>query len=295
MGLYHRNLVLGPQTRKIHPMASIFSLTSHLVFGHVGAQASGPALQAMGHEVWHLPTVLFSNHPGHGGFGGGPVDIAFQNQLLDGLLERNLLADCTAVHTGYLGQAGSIDIALRAMDAAPDSLVLCDPVLGDDGNLYVAEDLAVALRERLLPRADLATPNRFELAWLSGRQINGLDDVISAARDLGPEIVVCTSAEKAGKLLYNLAITPEGVYQVAVPLIADGAAVPKGTGDAFAAIFLGHYLNHRDIAAALAWASAALHGLIQASIARQSSELAVITAQNQITAPSQMFAVERLD
>jgi len=276
-------------------MANIFSLTSHLVHGHVGAQASGPALQAMGHEVWHLPTVLFSNHPGHGGFGGGSVQIAFQNQLLDGLLARNFLADCAAVHTGYLGQVGSIDVALRAMDAARDSLLLCDPVLGDEGKLYVSEDLAATLRERLLPRADLVTPNRFELAWLSGQEINGLDDAVAAAQGLGPEIVVCTSAAQAGERLYNLAVTPEGIYQVGVPFFTNGAAVPKGTGDAFAAILLGHYLNHRDIAAALAWASAALHGLIQASIARQSNELAVIAAQDQITAPSQMFEVERLD
>ncbi len=276
-------------------MANIFSLTSHLVHGHVGAQASGPALQAMGHEVWHLPTVLFSNHPGHGGFGGGSVQIAFQNQLLDGLLARNFLADCAAVHTGYLGQVDSIDVALRATDAARDSLLLCDPVLGDEGKLYVSEDLAAALRQRLLPRADLVTPNRFELAWLSGQEINGLDDAVAAAQGLGPEIVVCTSAAQAGERLYNLAVTPEGIYQVGVPFFTNGAAVPKGTGDAFAAILLGHYLNHRDIAAALAWASAALHGLIQASIARQSNELAVIAAQDQITAPSQMFEVERLD
>ncbi len=276
-------------------MANIFSLTSHLVHGHVGAQASGPALQAMGHEVWHLPTVLFSNHPGHGGFGGGPVQIAFQNQLLDGLLARNFLADCAAVHTGYLGQVDSIDVALRAMDAARDSLLLCDPVLGDEGKLYVSEDLAATLRERLLPRADLVTPNRFELAWLSGQEINGLDDAVAAAQGLGPEIVVCTSAAQSGERLYNLAVTPEGIYQVGVPFFTNGAAVPKGTGDAFAAVLLGHYLNHRDIAAALAWASAALHGLIQASISRQSNELAVIAAQDQITAPSQMFEVERLD
>ncbi len=280
-------------------MANIFSLTSHLVYGHVGGQASGPALQALGHEVWHLPTVLFSNHPGHGGFGGGPVALAFQDQLLDGLLERNFLADCAAVHTGYLGQTGSIDIALRAMAAAPNSLLLCDPVLGDDGGeggtLYVAEDQAVALRDRFLPRADLVTPNRFELAWLSGREINGLDDAVSAAQALGPEIVICPSAAQDAERLYNLAVTPAGIYQVGVPLIADAAAVPKGTGDAFAAILLGHYLNHRDIAAALAWASAALHGLIQASIELGSDELAVIAAQDQITAPSQMFEVERLD
>ncbi|HIF09776.1 MAG TPA: hypothetical protein EYQ81_07980, partial [Sneathiellales bacterium] len=97
-------------------MANILSLTSHVVHGHVGGQASGPAWQAMGHEGWHLPTVLFSNHPGHGGYRGGPVAVGLQNQLLDGLMARDFLAGCGALHTGYLGQAGSVDVALRAMD-----------------------------------------------------------------------------------------------------------------------------------------------------------------------------------
>ncbi len=276
-------------------MASIFSLTSHVVYGHVGGQACVPAWHLMGHQVWHLPTVLFSNHPGHGGYGGGPVDIERQNQLLDGLIERGFLGDCAAVHTGYLGQAGSVDVALRAIDGAPDGLVVCDPVLGDDGSLYVGEDLALAVRDRLLPRADLATPNRFELAWLSGREINGLDDAVAAAQDLAPEIVVCTGAARSGDWLHNLAVCPQGVFGVRVPLVADAGKVPKGTGDAFAAILLGHYLKHSDIPAALGWASAVLHGLIQASIASGSDELAIIAAQTEITAPSRMFAVERLD
>ena len=278
-------------------MANIFSLTSHLVYGQVGAQAAVPAWHLLRHQVWHLPTVLFSNHPGHGGYGGGPVDLAMQNQLLDGLLERDFLSRCDAVHTGYLGQAGSVDVALRAIAAMPHGLVLCDPVLGDDGRLYVAADLAAELRRRLLPRADLITPNRFELAWLSGQEIHNLDDAVRAAQTLrrqGPETVICSGAAQTENWLINLAVGPEGAIQVRVPFIADKKAVPKGTGDAFAAILLGHYLNHRDIAAALAWASAALHGLIQASLALQADELAVISAQDQITAPGQMFEVERL-
>ncbi len=283
-------------------MASIFSLTSHVVYGHVGAQAAAPAWHLLGHQVWHLPTVLFSNHPGYGGYGGGPVELALQNRLLDGLLERDLLAGCAALHTGYLGQAGSIDVALRAIAAMPNALVLCDPVLGDEGRLYVDPELAAGMRGQLLPRADLVTPNRFELAWLTDREILNLDDAVQAAQDLrrgGPETVVCTGAAQVEDWLYNLAVGPDGIFQVRVPFVAAGTAhgpgVPKGTGDAFAAILLGHYLNHGDIAAALAWASAALHGLIQASIAMRSGELAVVTAQNEITAPSRMFEAERLD
>ena len=279
-------------------MARIFSLTSHVVYGHVGAQASVPAWHMMGHQVWHLPTVLFSNHPGYGGFNGGPVDLALTNQLLDGLLEREFLADCGALHTGYMGQAGNVDVAVRAIEAFQPPLVLCDPVLGDEGKLYVAQELATAIRERLLPRANIVTPNKFELAWLTGESIDSLDDAIRAARSLsrrGPELVICTSAAQANGWLHNLLICPAGTFQVRVPFMDNAAEVPKGTGDAFAAILLGHYLNHNNITAALAWASAALHGLIKASVEARSVELAIITAQDQITAPSRMFEIERLD
>jgi len=289
-------------------MANILSLTSHVVYGHVGGQAAGPVWQAMEHEIWHLPTVLFSNHPGHGGFTGGLVPLDQQNQLLDGLMDRQFLADCSALHTGYLGQVGSVDVALRAAGAM-DGLVLCDPVLGDEGRLYVDGDLAAAMRDRLVPHADLVTPNRFELGWLTGREVHSLETAIEAAQALrqqGPDIVVCTSAAVSDGWLYNLAAGPDGLYQVRVPHIADGVAdgetdgvangaiVPKGTGDAFAATLLGHYLKHGDVPSALAWASAALHGLIRASIDLGADELAVVAARDQITAPDRLFEAEKV-
>jgi len=277
-------------------MANILSLTSHVVYGHVGGQASVPAWHAMGHEVWHIPTVLFSNHPGHGGFGGAPVDLALQNQLLDGLSERQFLANCNAVHTGYLGQPGSADVALRAIDTT-DAVVICDPILGDDGRLFVPEEIATVLRDQLLPRSAIVTPNLFELSWLTGLDLPSINDAIlacEALRQLGPEWVICTSAWQFEEWLHNIAVGPHGAVQVRVPFFPDKNVVPKGTGDAFTAILLGHYLDYGDIPAALSWASAALHGLIQGSINRYADELAVISDRDQITSPNRIFPVERL-
>ena len=55
------------------PSMKILSVTSHVCFGHVGAQASVLPLQRLGHDVCLVPTVLLSNHPGYGGMCGGPL------------------------------------------------------------------------------------------------------------------------------------------------------------------------------------------------------------------------------
>ena len=61
----------------------------------------------------------------------------------------------------------------RIKAANPRVLVLVDPILGDAGRLYVAPETAEAIRDELLPLATVATPNLFELQWLTG--IGGAD------------------------------------------------------------------------------------------------------------------------
>ena len=51
-----------------------------------------------------------------------------------------------------------------------------------------------AVRETLLPLADIATPNRYELEILAGRRLADNDALAAAARGLGPGEVVVTSA-----------------------------------------------------------------------------------------------------
>src|SRR5215470_16869856 len=47
-------------------MARVLAISSHVVRGTVGLDATVPALQHLGHEVWALPTVLLSSRPGLG-------------------------------------------------------------------------------------------------------------------------------------------------------------------------------------------------------------------------------------
>lgn len=276
----------------------VLSVTSHVCFGHVGGQAAVLPLQRLGHDVCHIPTVLLSNHPGYGGYGGGPVKLVRLDDQMRNLIDRGLLAQCGAAHSGYLGQAGTAAILRRGIDhlrqSVPDAPYLCDPVLGDNGRLYLPEAVVDDIREQLLPVADIATPNAFELSVLTGLPCEGIDqamDACLALQTLGPPTVVCTSAASTESKVTILATTPNGRWITRVPHL-DGA--PHGTGDAFAAILFGRLLHGVAFDAALAWAAGAVHGLIKASLDVPGGELALIQAQHEIVAPTLAVEVDRL-
>lgn len=277
---------------------NILAVTSHVVYGHVGGQAAILPLQRAGHEVWHLPTVLFSNHPGHGGFAGEATAPELVRRLLGGLAERGFLAQVDAVLSGYLGGAGTalaLAETVAALKAARPVLYCCDPVLGDHGRRYVAEGVEAAIREALLPQADILTPNRHELGWLAGSEIASMADALAAARRLrarGAGSVVCTSAEERGGKIVSAVVGAGGAFTIEQTL---RERVPYGTGDLFAALFLAARLAGAADGAALARAAGGTAAAIETSLAAGADELAVVAAQDAVLEPARLPAVRRID
>ena len=70
----------------------IVSISSQVVYGHVGNCAAVPALQALGFEVLALPTVLLAHHPGHRPPRGRVLPVDEISALLDGIEEVGALA-----------------------------------------------------------------------------------------------------------------------------------------------------------------------------------------------------------
>jgi pyridoxine kinase len=277
----------------------VISLTSHVSYGHVGGQAAILPLQRLGCEVWHVPTVLFSNHPGHNGYGGGPVKLVRFDDLVDSVLVRGFADNCAAMHSGYMGQGGTEAAALRCRERIKqhrsDAVYLCDPVMGDHGRLYVADEVVTALREQLVPASDIVTPNRFELELLIGRQLGGLKDVAAACDELrqrGPSAVVCTTAEETTDNLTLLVNQADGTHVIDIPYLA---GAPFGTGDAFAAVLLGRLLEGWNLVEAACLAAASVYGLIRRSLDNHSAELALVAGQDEIVAPAVKFAARRLE
>jgi pyridoxal kinase len=243
-----------------------------------------------------LPTVTLSWHPGHGRqarLGLAPGAFA---ALAGALAASPLLAEIGAVLTGYLGEAGDAAALAGLVDAVkarnPGALYLCDPVIGDDERLYVPEATAAAIRDLLLPRADIATPNRFELGWLTGTAGADNEALLAAARRLGPPTVLVTSAfAPEGRAAAMLATAEAG-------LLASHrgfAAVPHGSGDLMAALFLARRLAGASGRDALAAAVGGTAAMLREAVRADADELPLAAAQALLEVPDEPVAVTRLD
>jgi pyridoxine kinase len=265
---------------------NILSIQSHVVYGHVGHQASTFPLQRLGHEVWSLPTVLYSNHLAHPSFTGRKLEAGFIDELLQGLAKLDLLGRLDAVLTGYLGDAPIVPMAIAALESArakkPGVVYACDPVMGDDGALYVSEALAQSIARELVPRADILFPNIFELQRLSGQTVTGLKDVRPAMEALRRKtrnaLVIATGIpdEQHGELITALALDDSGLWQAKAKRHPMGAS---GNGDCFAALFLGRYLGHRDLPVALGNAVEGMSRIAALTAATKADELRIVESQ----------------
>lgn len=273
-------------------MTAVLSIQSFVAYGHVGNSAAVPALQFLGHDVWPVPTVLFSNQPGHGGRRGRAVPAAWMAEMVTGVAERGWLKGCGAVLSGYLGaptQAAVVANAVRRVKAAnPCTLYLCDPVFGDvPGGIYVDTALVRAFRERLVPLADIATPNAFELAHITGRPVDGPATAVAAARTLGVPLVLCTSVPAGKGEIATLAVAAGEAWSLSVPLLT---RPPHGSGDLMAALFLGHILHGLTPPEALARAATAVDALLRAAVAEGLDEMPLVRMREVLTAAPVLWA-----
>jgi pyridoxine kinase len=266
-------------------MATILAISSHVARGTVGLAASVPALQWLGHEVWPLPTVLLASRPGLGRLVRHDVPVDRLRAMLTALEADGCWRALNAVLVGYFPSAASASAAASAVrrirQAAPHIPVLIDPIVGDAGRLYVAETTAAAIRDELLPLATVATPNLFELGWLTGAPVQGsahdsagLAAVADAARRLGVSAVVVTSAAETEAAVTTLAVTDEAAIERTSPR---RRAIPNGAGDLLAGLLLGNLLRDRNMAAALDASLTALDRVLAASGARPALDLSALT------------------
>jgi pyridoxine kinase len=246
---------------------AILAISSQVAYGAVGNSAAVPAMQALGITVHAVPTVVLSYHPGLGTPSGLRIPARDLAALLDALEALGVLESIAAVITGYFAANDQIfavqRIIARMKQRNPRLLYLCDPVIGDEvSGLYVPAPVAEAIKQGLLPLADVITPNVFELAWLGGRPVRTIADIGSARSALSVPSILATS----------LATAPDRLLTVLTGTLGETkidslrrSHVPHGTGDLLSGLFLGYLAKGEDGQAALSRSLAALEAVIDAS------------------------------
>jgi pyridoxine kinase len=255
--------------------------------------------------VWPVYTVNFSNHTGYGAWRGPLIPPDDVREVVTGIEERGALAEVDLVLSGYQGSEGIGDVVLDAVDrvrkANPDARYACDPVMGNArSGCFVAPAIPVLIRERVVPKADIVTPNQFELGFLVGRDEDtpqALDEIVATAdrvREMGPDTVLVTSVEHADRepdTIGMMAVTGEGAWLIETPLLPLKA---NGSGDVTAALFSARLLEGGDPVAALEQTTAAVFGLLQATLESGRGELQLVQAQEEYVAPSRTFTATKL-
>ena len=280
----------------------VLSIQSSVAYGHVGNSAAVFPLQRLGHEVWPVFTVHFSNHTGYGAWRGPMLSADDVREVITGIEERGVLNQVDAVLSGYQGgeEIGGVilDAVARVKRANPAATYTCDPVMGNaKSGCFVNPAIPVLLRDRVVPAADLITPNQFELGFLTNTAPRSLEETLASAdlaRAMGPRSVLVTSVEQPdapADTIEMVAVTDEGAWIVQTPLLPLKA---NGSGDLTAALFTAHLRTTDDPAYALSATASSVLGVLQATIDSGERELQIVLGQEAIASPTTEFVAHRV-
>ncbi|MCR6545481.1 pyridoxamine kinase [Dehalobacterium formicoaceticum] len=243
--------------RSVQRVAAIHDLSG---FGRSSLSVVVPILSTMGIQVCSVPTAVLSTHTG----GFEKYSFVDLTDYLPGFFEhwKRLKLDFDCIYTGFFGSSRQIGIISEFIDDFgnnPDTLVVVDPVLGDNGHLY--STMTVDMKEemkKLVQKADIITPNFTEAAYLLDQpydlniKIKDLKRWLYELSQMGPEKVVITSAPACEdtKTTHVIAYNREDDRYWKVSCVYIPAHYP-GTGDAFTSVLVGSLLQGDNLPIAL--------------------------------------------
>ncbi|MCE4025221.1 MULTISPECIES: pyridoxal kinase PdxY [unclassified Microbacterium] len=283
-------------------MLTVLSIQSAVAYGHVGNSAAVFPLQRIGVEVLPVYTVNFSNHTGYGAWRGPLIAPDDVREVITGIEERGVLGEVDAVLSGYQGGEGIgdviIDAVARVKSANPNAVYACDPVMGNaKSGCFVAPAIPVLLRDKVVPVADIITPNQFELGFLTETEPDTLESTLASvdkARAMGPNTVLVTSVERPDReegTIEMLAVDDKGAWLVATPHLPMKA---NGSGDVTAALFTAHYVETGDAKVALERTVSSVYELLRLTLESGARELQLVPAQEFYANPPLQFEARRV-
>ena len=261
-----------------------------------------PILQRIGVEVLPVYTVNFSNHTGYGAWRGPLIAPDDVREVITGIEERGVFGQIDAILSGYQGGEGIgdviIDAVARVKAANPDAVYACDPVMGNaKSGCFVAPAIPVLLRERVVPVADIITPNQFELGFLTDTEPDTLESTLASvdlAHAMGPRTVLVTSVERPDReegTIEMLAADEQGAWLVQTPHLPMKA---NGSGDVTAALFTAHYVETGSAKVALERTASSVYDLLKATLESGERELQLVEAQEFYAHPRMQFTARQV-
>ncbi|OJJ86685.1 pyridoxal kinase [Aspergillus glaucus CBS 516.65] len=239
------------------PETSVLAVASHVVYGYVGNKIATIVMQSLGCDVAALNTVHFSNHTGYRQFKGTRATAQEISDLYQGLCQSHL-TDFNVMLSGYAPSAAAVqavgtiglDLQQKAQKAPGSFFWVLDPVMGDQGRLYVNDDVVPAYKN-IIHYADLILPNQFEAEVLSGIKITSLKTLAEAITAIHktysvPHIII--TSVQLSRFTSETASSPNSLTVIGSTTRSDGSPrlfridVPaldcyfSGTGDMFAAL-----------------------------------------------------------
>lgn len=232
----------------------VLSIQSHVVSGYVGNKSACFPLQVLGFEVDTINSVQFSNHTGYESFKGQVLNDTELGGLIEGL-KNNSIDYYSHLLTGYIGSVSFLkkvkSVVEHLKTVNPNLVYVCDPVMGDNGKMYVPEELLPVYREHIVPLADIITPNQYEAELLSGQKIKNESDaaeVMEWFHQQGVKTVVLSSTDfsSESELIGMASSVTNGSKTKLNIVIPRLSANFTGTGDLFAALLLAwmHHTNN---------------------------------------------------
>ena len=287
------------KTSRKEEKLAILSIQSNVITGYVGNAAARLPLQRLGFEVWALDTVILSNHPaicpptGQTSTPGQILD------LFNGIHSQGLLNKCVAVLGGYLGNAENGPVLVHAVVKSREenkrALFICDPVMGDNGRIYVPGDIVSFYKNRAMSLTDIALPNAFEASLLTGISVTNVSTALQAIQTLrnqGPDTIVITGVEAPdNSKLATLISFKDETWQITTPKVEIQS---HGAGDLLSALFTGHYIRSGNHLMAVSGAVAGVYAALKNAKKTRSETLSLVSVQKIILDPPEIFAPERL-
>ena len=238
-------------------------------FGRCSAAVQLPIISQLRVQCCVLPTSILSNHTGFKSF-------SFQDftPYMERYIEewKKLGLRFNGICTGFLGSEKQISIVSGFIDEfdEPETIVMVDPVMGDEGRPYATYTPTMCQRMReLVAKADIISPNLTEACILANRPydesitLHGARDLARELTSLGPKRVIVTGVEQEDTVV-NVCCEKDGSsFTVAGPRLGGQRS---GTGDVFSAVIIADAVNGVPFESSVRKASQFVKDCVQRSI-----------------------------